>query len=1799
MAEINWNEIPYDGTTARPDSSVQQFSQIPNAGEIDWNSIPYDDERPEQSNALYGGFKRGVGGILGTAGRMTGLQTLSDYGKEVVDANQQKVAKTSDILGNPGTFAAETVGEVAPDIVGQSAATAAGAAIGSIAGPPGIALGAGIGRYGYSFARSYDGIKQQQEQDGNVNEVRAIIGAAASAGVDFIGPVSKVAGKIGEQIFRKGERAVVQEIAEGGEHALVKYGLKPAVSVGKEAGTEGIQQVIENYAGTGTPGTLEDIGMAALKGGIGGLAAHPLESLTEKAPEPVAPPPAPVAETAEPDNETDAERLRRQRAASTPEAGQVVPATAPAPQIGLTPTPTRASTQATVPFVEPTRSTRAKTAPEAPEPTPEPVTPTGTRVEAYTSAQGNQNRLVGPHAGRIASMEGLKQVPNKPGQFIVPDDRLADINHILDPKAPVETPSEQLDMKLAERAKLKREAPPPEEQARLDAMDQAEQLQAPPVDYPTEEEAPKTPVPKKTLSRKPKGLPKKKAPVPEVRTKSQKLDDQTLPEHDDFDSDVTDLQDRLSQTDFSHETPRRPLGVVTAERVRDIKLTVDKVLSGFKVKPNIKYFDNFRDPKQVPSEVVDYASSKGIRNPSAFRRGNVVYLNTAAIRSEADVIEQLHHEAFGGHISQELYHGDGFHAAMHEVADGQVEEANRLVQEHGYDLNNPKDKAKIGSEIISHLAQKNPRHPLVHKVISKIREILKKLGLIKGLSDSEIIHKYVIPAREMMRTGEGVKGKVDRSKTEFNNRPSNEELFAMRNRLQKEIDKGNLSGEQVADKKKLIESIDDDLHENDRQPKLTVVPKKIKEEPTASPESNLTVDEAASLNAEPNKKQGMKEARMVQDNPETKWASNEPRTTEDDFQEQRNDETPFSGDTDFQHESMDAGRTGYVAGKYDSAANIFRSASDLLKQSAGRVAELGRALQNHVTAAQTNRGIIQKFVVPISNHLDTLTRAERKTIVGQVNNWIKSGLTGQKYDSTNDNPDAVKFQQAIRGALDALGVKMSKLGMMATNPRTGSKIPFKMRPDFIPAILLPKVRMALTYRKGKDGYTKDFKELADKVIASGYKYKGKTLKTIDEVDAFVKEAMDDGNFESGFFGDMGMSKALPFPTDFYDGSVDAMKKYMDRAAERIAQVEAFTVEDSKGKNMDLFDLVLHGEKDNKKETGLDSKDPRYTYITSLKSLIYNDRAPKTNWERIGQTLNTIATGTQLAGFKSVLNNTVGGLGNIFAFMDVKHVIAGFQAYTNPEFRRAVQDFANNEGITSDQAFSIIADSEGLGISQYPGLNKISRLASDATSRLMGLRTGSKILSPLKAISFNTSENAIRRLTAAASIHELTAYVKEYKINSLSRKSLIFEQICKEEGIDIGKLTKEEGWSNSGKFNNSPQSVRFIQRMTNRVQGSYRLDQIPKFLDTGWGRFLFKYNKYGYQLARMFDKQVIGYMRTPGMRREGAENLLKYLTVYSTMGAAAAMIVRGLFGDDKLPTLEEWKNAWDEKSKHKNFDQYLYLMSQIGLSIHSLGAFGPGSIGYNALTQYNQYGDSPFAPPGMAILDNTARLIGKWLWSGEQESAKDIGWDAFMFASKILTPVNQSMQLAGEWGHGFDEFKSGRVLARSRSAVNRFIKDSDEVKLKARSKNWVPVVPNFEEVGNKNRGLNESVNRKLMVGDYVGAKAAYDRVIKKMTDNGEPQADVDKMKNEISSSIIARRPFAVYGEPAGKEATKMFKDWAEKNLPKKDFEEMEALDDAYMVNAYKAKLIKHEWLEESAYTRAYRKYLKGQKPAKKK
>jgi len=293
-------------SVSRPDGSIADVSHPEGASEEDIINFAFEqyqlglqqedeDEEGGFFDALEVGidaFQQSLGSAVEGIGNVTGIDSLTEYGKEVVERNEKEIAENSagltstdefledPSLGNTVKFFKETIGQSLPQF-SSMAAPFAGAKIGTAIAPGigtaiGSAIGTGIAYGGFFFGNDRESQKEAIDRGlrTEIDEGAAFLYAIPQMLLDRIGDkiLARVGGAAGAQVAGTLLTRGVKGVAKG---------------VITEVPTEIGQEIINRYQ-AGLPiddeeaiKTYRDVGIGAgifggtIRGGLDVLTGQP------------------------------------------------------------------------------------------------------------------------------------------------------------------------------------------------------------------------------------------------------------------------------------------------------------------------------------------------------------------------------------------------------------------------------------------------------------------------------------------------------------------------------------------------------------------------------------------------------------------------------------------------------------------------------------------------------------------------------------------------------------------------------------------------------------------------------------------------------------------------------------------------------------------------------------------------------------------------------------------------------------------------------------------------------------------------------------------------------------------------------------------------------------------------------------------------------------------------------------------------------------------------------------------------------------------------------------------------------------------------------------------------------------------------------------------------------------------------------------------------------------------------------------------------------------------------------------
>lgn len=668
--------------------------------------------------------------------------------------------------------------------------------------------------------------------------------------------------------------------------------------------------------------------------------------------------------------------------------------------------------------------------------------------------------------------------------------------------------------------------------------------------------------------------------------------------------------------------------------------------------------------------------------------------------------------------------------------------------------------------------------------------------------------------------------------------------------------------------------------------------------------------------------------------------------------------------------------------------------------------------------------------------------------------------------------------------------------------------------SYFPRSLKPEIMRAL---RNPDANDATMRELKADLIEAG-------LADAESVNDFIaKNFRTGGQFDR--LSNIEAARKIKLPNKLYDYSFNAARRYIMAWSERMAQIEAFgqkTTADSK----DLFDKAA-AVATRKGITG-----GALEYIDAARRRAYGETAGGL-FARAASGLNAIATGTMLGNPITVAVNAASGIGYNATTLGAWNALKG--AWELRSFRRITAEItdAHERGLLLDDLMNMVDDADAVG---SPTVERLQQGASAL----------------LKWSGYNLSEEFVRGHGLVTAKAFLRAALKAHAKNPQSRKARSFRAWFARNSIDFDALAKEDGAG--------VRTDALFRQAVNTAQGGYRYDQVPIFMDTPVGRFLFKYQKWGSQAARNFEVNVLQPLLKPG-KGNPREILpaLRYVLVTALIGAGLEELKEQIFGTPKTTaSLEEIARTMDENERRGIALAAAKLWRSM-LAAGATGLFGNyAQMGFD-VTERSRF-KSPMNPPGLSLLSNTGEQLMRLLEQGRLTLAD---YNDFLRAqvSQFRTAKAAAAKLA-EAIPGDDpamlETESRRQDVAWLGNVSRRFAAELGIPANRTTLGRVGKTPDSPEV--------REIKEALMMGDRAAAKEALGEYLSGRSGLTREFA-LDSLKDSIRSSQPAR--LATAGEARRQTLLAM----AKRRLSADDVARIERIDRNYRRTAAALGLMK--------------------------
>ncbi len=201
-------------------------------------------------------------------------------------------------------------------------------------------------------------------------------------------------------------------------------------------------------------------------------------------------------------------------------------------------------------------------------------------------------------------------------------------------------------------------------------------------------------------------------------------------------------------------------GDKTGQPVAKVQQLVDAIAGRWAHAPKIVFVPSIND-KRVPEDIRKQAAGNKSTDEAGATDGffdketGTVYLIADKLAGDADVVRVLMHESLG-HFGLRGLYGAELGTILDRIAALNSGKVRAQAARLGYDFDDLEQRRMAAEEALAYMAQNTPEVGWVQNAVAAVRSWLRANipGFSKmGLSDAELIHDYILPARRFVEDG--------------------------------------------------------------------------------------------------------------------------------------------------------------------------------------------------------------------------------------------------------------------------------------------------------------------------------------------------------------------------------------------------------------------------------------------------------------------------------------------------------------------------------------------------------------------------------------------------------------------------------------------------------------------------------------------------------------------------------------------------------------------------------------------------------------------------------------------------------------------------------------------------------------------------------------------------------------------------------------------------------------------------------------------------------------------------------------
>ena len=854
-----------------------------------------------------------------------------------------------------------------------------------------------------------------------------------------------------------------------------------------------------------------------------------------------------------------------------------------------------------------------------------------------------------------------------------------------------------------------------------------------------------------------------------------------------------------------------------------------------------------------------------------------------------------------------------------------------------------------------------------------------------------------------------------------------------------------------------------------------------------------------------------------------------------------------------------------------------------------------------VSEGMVRKGVPGDMGTKEGGHVPLRPGEDPSVTSGEVGENMRIARSREAYN--NSSPMGKALIEGWNDASSVIGAKMKDLEIVVVGAGGTARLA-NVKEGYFPTRLHEDFERALKNikKKNADGSLKYDKELTvlrkEWGVATNEELRHKYKDYLKSQEVGNPYGSDTGEL----FSHLERAKtSKDYPAELRDWGPDVGTLYLDLAARRIAEVEQFG------------QMYKAGGKATGDRVGSVKSNPDYIFNRGYENMDESTRA------FIDLTHSAVFGVQKSRGLKYINRGlTIGMIGNQFSAL--KNLTGMFKTWTVVENKSMAKALGLQVVDQLDQIAQKVrgskAERPNTALARIIGttrndIGQLSQMIDDAqvgiTKRPFDITGG-----VLKVFGFTPAENFVRRQATQAFEFERAAFLQKYDDNpeaerlvkaiwdlhhnpkskelqdavesfigpglSLSKRPervlknralAVHARFLTKMGINMNKMAEERFAHVMGHRTEvpltpktAPETMRFIQRAVHEVQGGYKYNQLPVFMQEQHYRIFTKFMSWSMQMQRHFERNVLSEAREGNLRP-----LAKYIAGGQIAGESLGHVASWFGRDRDDASWAEIKAVMKEADAWETF-KMLAIRGANNLMLGGQWDLFGDMVGGKALRMHKT---GKLDKVGVPALDwwqlmNDA-LERRFHQGGDNaQLAKDLG--------RLASGVHRTTQLlteSGALGERKKEWQEFESLERQMKGFARTWESTDYVRGglgKGRS-----ATPG-EFVLPKYHGFKRDLRRALIFGEVEEAKRlAEEHIWDKIDDEEWIKGAYDKLWKELTPSVRAAQPLKMGRRYSKENQESMIKFMERRNWPGR--EELLAHQDRYIRTAVAAGLLPPE------------------------